>query len=54
MPMGIHKQAIEKNWQVEFERQAEEQKQQDFVYTPRVLNIYLHKVPVMLDFKDGL
>ena len=33
MPMGIHKQAIEKNWQVEFERQAEEQKQQDFVYT---------------------
>ena len=33
--MGIHNQAIEKkNRQVEFERQAEKQKQQDFVYTP--------------------
>ena len=26
-PIGIHKQAIKKNGQVEFERQAEEQKQ---------------------------
>ena len=36
--MDILKQAIAKNWQVEFKRQAEEQKQQeapwDFVYTP--------------------
>ena len=30
MPIDIHKQAIEKrNWQVEFERQAEEQKQRE-------------------------
>ena len=30
MPTDIHKQAIEKrNWQVEFERQAEEQKQRE-------------------------
>ena len=34
MLMGVHKQAVEKNRQVEFERQAKEQKQQDFVYTP--------------------
>ena len=29
MLMDIHKQAIAKNWQVEFKRQAEEQKQQE-------------------------
>ena len=36
--MYILKQATEKNWQEEFKRQAEEQKQRevprDFVYTP--------------------
>ena len=32
--MGILKQAIKKNRQVEFERQAEGPKQQDFIYTP--------------------
>ena len=46
MLMDIHKQAIEKrNWQVEFERQAEEQSNEkqpwDFVYTSFLLFCYL-------------
>ena len=53
--MDIHKQAIAKNWQVEFKRQAEEQKQQevpwDFTHR-RVLNFHLHNVPVILDLTD--
>ena len=48
MPMDIHKQAIGKrNWQVEFERQAEEQKQQE-----ATLRLCLHKLPFILDFTD--
>ena len=55
MLMDIPKQAIAKNWQVEFKRQAEEQKQQevpwDFTHR-RVLNFHLHNVPVILDLTD--
>ena len=41
--MGIHKPGqSKKNWKVEFERQAEEPEQQD----------YLQKLPFILDFKD--
>ena len=49
--MDILKQAIEKNWHVEFKRQAEEQKQRDFTHH-HVLNIYLHNVPFTLDLTD--
>jgi len=52
MPMGIHKQAIEKNRQVEFERQAEEQMQQDFVYTPSRIKHLFTQASFYLDFKD--
>ena len=46
MPMDIHKQALGKRiWQVEFERQAEEQKQQE-----ATLRLCLHKLPFILDF----
>ena len=48
MPMDVHKQAIEKrNWQVEFERQAEEQKQRE-----APLRLCLYKLPFILDFTD--
>ena len=48
MLMDIHKQAIGKrNWQVEFKRQAEEQKQQE-----ATLRLCLHKLPFVLDFTD--
>ena len=41
MLMDIHEQAIEKrNWQVEFERQAEEQKQRE-----ATLRLCLYKLP---------
>ena len=53
--MDIHKQAIEKrNWQVEFERQAEEQSNEkqpwDFVYTSFLLFCYLNDAKCHLNF----
>ena len=46
-PMDIHKQAIEKrNWQVEFERQANEQKPRE-----ATLRLCLYKLPFILLFK---
>ena len=48
MLMDVHKQAIEKrNWQVEFKRQAEEQKQRE-----ATLRLCLYKFPFILDFTD--
>ena len=55
MLVDIHKQAIEKrNWQVEFERHAEEQSNEkqpwDFVYTSFLLFCYLNDAKCHLNF----
>ena len=50
MPMGIHKQAIEKK---SASRDKPKNKSNKTLFTQRrVLNIYLHKLPFILDFKD--
>ena len=57
MPMDIHKQAIEKKCrEVEFERQAVRttgyEKRLETLFTYRRSNIYLHKLPFIVDLTD--
>ena len=52
MPMDIHKQAIQKKCrQVEIENKGNE-KHLETLFTHCRLNIYLHKVPFIVDLTD--